>query len=174
MTYDDKLTNGMYAINSYTWKLLQANMGWTSSNYKGARPIIPSAQQPEFMEIGKSFIVYTSMITPAPDLWMVTSETLAYTIYSKSTTEADHIANILYDTFKRQDEAARDVNEWIDTERAGSKLREVSFTNIRATMTDKSNAKDEESGYYNALFMAIIQYHNMNGQVPQTNGFTYP
>lgn len=172
-------TSAIYALNSYTFKLLEANLDWNVSDYANRRPIIPAAQQPEFKDVGHDFIVYTSAINPAVELWPIQSETVAYTIYSKSTTSADRVVDLLVKAFQRQDESAADVNEWLSRERAGggSNKRLVGFTSIQSTLGEKSNPADQEDGLYNAVVMISLNYVTLDDpEVPPLilNGFTYP
>lgn len=174
VTYTDRGTNAVYAMNSYTLKLLKVNLDWNPADYKNGTPIIPAAQQPEFNDIGRTFIVYSSAVNAAMDLWAQKSETLAYTIYSPSTTSADAVVNLLTDVFERQDEAAADVNEWLDLERAGGKTRDISFHSIKANLGEKSNPPDQEGGYYSAVVMLNLLYSTRENVPMLTRGFTYP
>ena len=79
--YRDVDKNASYALRSYVWKLLEANLGWTEADYKSSVPIIPSAQQPEFMEIGRAFLVYGSAIQPASHLYAHRTESVSFNVY---------------------------------------------------------------------------------------------
>lgn len=178
--YQDRHSNAIYALNSYVWKLLEVNLGWNISDYKQGRPILPAAQQPEFTNVGKTFLVYNSAINPS--IYPLRSETMAYTIYSPSTTAADAVVNLLTDAFEREDEAATDVNDWLDIERNGvlasdqedPNLRRVSFQSVRSTMGEKSNPPDQEGGWYSAVVMIDLMYNDHGDTGIQTRGFTYP
>ena len=153
MTYND--FNAVYALNSYVWKLLEANLGWTRDDYQGRTPIIPTAQQPELMQSGKAFLVYGSAIHQPTHLYALRNEAVSYTIYAPSSTDANKIANLLNAAFERQDEAADDVNHWLGVE---NKSRGVSFGTIRAVMVEKAEPADEEGGYVAALVMLDTKY----------------
>lgn len=156
MTY--KAKSAVYALNSYTWQVLKANLGWTE--YGGTPLIIPDAQQPELMQSGKPFIVYGSAFQPAMHLYALNTESIAYSIYGTSSTEVNNVANLLYEVFKRQDDAAADVNDWLATEaatRAGGH-RGITFGTIRTVMVEKAEAADQEAGFVSALVMLEARY----------------
>lgn len=175
MTYSD--SNVVYALNSYLWKLLEANLGWSKSSYNGMSPITPSQQQPELMQTGKPFIVYGSASQPASHLYDFEVETVAYNIYAPSATEANKIANLIKDVFKRQDLAAADVNKWLDFEGDPSRRgthRRISFASIKANVIEKVEPSDEEGGYVNAVAIVEVRYVNNNNEDIQTVFSTYP
>lgn len=171
--YTDRDKNATYALNSYVWKLVEANLGWEKSDYKGAAPIIPSQQQPEFMEIGKPFIVYGSAIQPAGHLYALRTESVSYNVYGTGHTEVNAVINLLAETFDRQDEAAADVNEWLAIEgphRPAGK-RAVSFGSIRTVMSERAEPSDEEGGFVAGFIMLEVKYTSI--PTAQTNGFSY-
>jgi hypothetical protein len=172
--YEDRNYNAVYALNSYLWKLIEANLGWKKSDYGTAQPIIPSAQQPELVATGNPFIVYGSAIQPVSHLYALRTESVSYNVYSESSTEANAVINLFMETFERQDEAARDVNEWLAVEgmqRPGGK-RNVSFTSIKPTLSERAEAADTEGGYVAGFIMMEINYI-LEARTVQTTGFTY-
>lgn len=169
MVYED--TNAVYALNSYVWKLLEANLEW--EKYQGVPPIIPIAQQPELLQSAKAFLIYGSARHPSDHLYALVTESISYTIYAPTSTEVNTVANLLADTFARQDEAAADVNEWLGVEAIGrSKTRGISFGTVRSVMVEKATPADEEGGYVSGLVMLEAKYVEENDTI-QTSGFTY-
>ena len=156
MVYEAK--SAVYALNSFTYQLLKANLGW--EQYQGITPIIPTSQQPELMQSGKPFIVYGSAFQPPSHLYALNTESIAYNVYGTSVTEVNKIAQLLWDVFKQQDDAAAMVNKWLDKEavsRTGGH-RGVYFGTVRATMIDKAEPADEEGGFVSALVMLETRY----------------
>lgn len=169
-----KDNNAVYALNSYTWKLLEANLGW--KKYQGLVPIVPVAQQPELMQSGNAFIVYGSAFHPPGHLYQHKKEALSYMIYSTSSTEVNRIVELLFDTFQRQDEAALDVNDWLVEEgnhRTGGH-RGVYFTTVVSRMAEKAeDAPEEEGGYAAGMVLIEMNYTEEPNDTIQTTGFTY-
>jgi hypothetical protein len=107
------------------------------------------------LQSGEAFIVYGSAIHPATDLYDLNMEAVSYLIYAPTSTEANNIVNLLVETFKRQDVAASDVNDWLAVE---NKNRGVAFGSIRSVMAEKAEPADEEGGMVSALVMLEAKY----------------
>lgn len=170
---DYKEKNAAYALNSYTWKLLRENLGW--KEWKGVPPIIPVQQQPELMQSGRAFIVYGSALHPPGHLYQLNTEAVSYVIYAPSATETNRIVNLLFDTFKRQDDAAADVNDWLASEAdARGSHRGVYFTSINSSIAEKAeDPSDEEGGYFAGMVLLTAQFITDEPNIV-TSGFTYP
>jgi hypothetical protein len=173
--YADK-NEGMavYGINSYVWKLLEKNLGWKKENYTNGTPIIPSAQQPELMAGKAPFLVYGSAVRTPGHLYVHREESLAYNVYATTSTEVNKIISLLSETFDRQDEAAADVNEWLDVEARGRGYRRnLSFTTIKTTLSERAEPADEEAGRVSGFI--LLEYKFIAGDTGiVTDGFTYP
>lgn len=171
--YRDRDTNMMYALNTYVWKVLEANLGYSKTDYRDTVPIIPRQQVPEYLEIAKPFIVYGSAQHPSTDFWGVKRESVAYNVYSTSTTTSDGIINLLTNVLERQDEAAADINQHLDdlVSRSGDTARKITFGSVRVTVTNDSSPSDEEGGFYSSLLMLDVIYTIY--PVIKTTGFSY-
>lgn len=170
MTYKER--SAVYALNSYVWKLLEANLDW--KKYNGLTPIIPIAQQPEMMESAKSFIVYGSAFHSPGYLYEHKKEAISYMIYCPTATEVNRVANLLTDVFERQDDAAADVNDWLVVEQSGrGSHRGVYFTSISCTMAERAEDPPEEEGGYAAGLVLIEAKFTVDKPDIKTTGFTY-
>lgn len=168
--------SALYALNSYVWKLVEANLGW--ARVSGVPPIVPVQQQPELMQTGKAFIVYGSAYHPPSHLYQHKKEAVSYMIYATSATEVNNIIDLLFDTFERQDVAARDVNDWLVEEaKPGNRTgghRGVYFTSVKSTMAEKAeDPSEEEGGYFAGMVLIEMQYTQDTNDTIQTTGFTY-
>lgn len=171
MVYSDK--NAVYALNSYVRKLLSINLGIDPDDYGDRDPIVPAAQQPELMATGKPFLIYGSANYNVTHLYALRREAITYTIFATSSTEANKIVNLLVDAFERQDEAAADVNEWLDTEAVGrGTSRNASFATIRVNLAEHAQPADEEGGFVAGMVMLECRFTVDNPTI-QTNGFSY-
>jgi hypothetical protein len=178
MTYDNENNqNAVYALNSYIWKLLEANLGWDKADYTNRTPIIPVSQQPEFLQTARPFLVYGSALHPAEHLYSLKKEAVSYMIYSKSATEVNRIVDLLNETFARQDDAAEDVNNWLAVEGTpGNRAtaRRVHFGTIRAIMAEKAEDAPESEGGYAAGLVLVEAKYTVDDSNIITSGFTYP
>lgn len=165
-----------YALNDYTWKLLEHNLNWTKvtppNMTASAVPIIPLSQQPEFMQTKKAFLIYSSSVQPSAYLYAHRVETIGYTVFASTVTEVNKTLDVLLGAFERQDEAARDVNEWLAVQRAGGgKNRTVMFTSIRNQFVQKATPAEQEGGYIGGTILLECKY--IEKFEPVTTGFTY-
>lgn len=165
-----------YALNDYTWKLLEYNLGWTKITPAGmtasAVPIVPLSQQPEFMATKKPFIVYSTSVQPSAYLYAQRVETIGYTVFSTTVKETNDTLDVLLGAFERQDEAAEDVNEWLHIQRtSGGKDRKVMFTTIRNQFVQKAVPANQEGGFVGGTILLECKY--ITSVQPVTSGFTY-
>jgi len=162
----------IYALNSYVWKLIETNLGWSKSDYSGAVPIIPSSQQPELMNTKKPFLVYGSAGQPFGNLYVQRRDSVSYNIYGQTAKEVNDVVALIADAFETQDQAADYVNQWLTTERnATGRDRGISFLSVRPIMSGRATAAADEGGLVSAYCMVEIKYVSENNAV--TTGFTY-
>lgn len=176
MTYIDDRNNPVYALNSYVFKLIEANNGVDKADYEGASPVIPVQQQPEFLQKGKPFVVYGASTLPPTHLYVCRTSSVAYNVYATTSTEVNAIANTLAHAFERQDEAASDVNQHLALQAPhmpGGLKSNVEFQTVKLSMVETAAPADEEGGYYSAVVLVEIKYI-VNSDDVQTTGFTYP
>lgn len=171
-TYE--VNSAAYALNSYTWKLLEANLGWKKNN--NMVPIIPVAQQPELMDAGSSFIVYGASKPTPQHLYVLERQTLVYRVFSESSTEVNKVTELLFETFQRQDEAAADVNQHLDDEvfpdGGRTKRRGVYFATIRSYAVQDEEPAESEGGYSSASIVIELTFTRDDTNI-KTSGFTY-
>lgn len=153
MTYVD--ANPVYALNAYVWKLLETNLGWTKKSYNGIVPIVPASQQPELLQTGQTFLVYGSAKTSAGHLYSLKGETVSYTVYGTSVAQINRVINLLTDVFDRQDEAAADINYWLEN---GRKKEDVSFASVKSGASQKADPADEEGGFLAGFVLLDVLY----------------
>lgn len=161
-----------YALNSYTWKLLEVNLKWKKSDYSGAVPIIPLSQQPEFMSTKKPFIVYSMSTQPSSYLYVHRVDTVGYTVFGTTVGQVNDALDLLLTAFERQDEAAADVNEWLAVERAATgRDRKIMFTSIRNQFIQKAVPAESEGGLIGGTILMECKY--ISRKSAQTSDFTY-
>lgn len=153
---NDKDTNIVYALNSYLWRVLKANLGWKESDYDNRVPIIPWQQQPEFLATGKPFVVYNS--SPKKSFSPpVQEEAVMYACYGVKPSDAYSVRNLIIDSLADEYNSSDNVNWWIDNEPRDPK-RKVSMTNGSVSLTHDAEPSDEEGGYTSSLIVLDISY----------------
>jgi hypothetical protein len=129
-------------LNLYAWEVLKANTGMLVSQYDGKIPIVASGQEPDFNAFDRPYLVYGSAEDPSSD-GLTRGGTLVYAIYSKSVGDINEIQNILISAFERQDESARDVNDFTSRTPAYIGIR---FTSTTVAFAEGAASADQEGG----------------------------
>lgn len=162
----------VYALNSYLWKVLEANLGWDKADYGNRPPIIPANQVTELTQFNKPFIVYGSVIQPEVVPYMET-EVVAYTIYGSTATEVNDVMRVMVDAFYGVDESARQVNRWLTVEGTTrtNGPRKVLFKSIRLNNATSSGPEKQEGGRSDAQVMVTVQYHTHTETIVSVDDF---
>jgi hypothetical protein len=166
------MSNAVYALNAYLWKLLESNLGWDKEDYDGATPIIPTADQPEFQKTGRPYIVYGYSQDKSGHLYALEYGTVAYYVFSETYTEANRVTDVIFKVLQRGDDAATDVNDWIDIERDNDKIRGVSFGTVCAVSSVEADPSRSEDGYTYAGVIVKVSF--VDHEEFQTSGFEFP
>jgi hypothetical protein len=78
-------------------------------------PIIPSQQVPEFNNLlpGKTYMIYDYEVKPIPVQWWMTEEGMSISVISQNYEKVNELTNFMQDLFRRYDESAKDVNDYL-------------------------------------------------------------
>ncbi len=118
----DYRTMGAHQINKYLWGKLKDfeykpgvkafSAYGTGTGQKNLTPIIPTQQQPQFLDIvgGAPFLVYNYIVSSYASEWWLCREQCAYVIYDNDEERLRAIHGYMIDLLKRMDWTARDVN----------------------------------------------------------------
>jgi hypothetical protein len=130
-------------IRKWLWEELQSNGILSASNYvvgtMSLNPIIPVQQQREFVDKvgGAPFITYTEIELPTDSgLWYIHNEEILFTVFCEDFTTSRKIRNLMVDLFRRQDESARDLNEFSNS---GLGYLNISVAENRHTKPERSD-----------------------------------
>lgn len=108
-------------IRAYIWaKIKSANLldiqDYYADGFDDALiPIIPSQQIPEFNNLlpGKTYLVYDFEVKTVPVQWWMTEESMSVSVMSQNYEEVNEITNFIHDLFRRYDESAKDLNDYL-------------------------------------------------------------
>jgi hypothetical protein len=141
-------------IRGWLWSQLQSNGILSSGDYQvGALaivPIVPVQQQPELIDKigGKPFITYDQIESPVDSgLWYVHNEQILFTVFCEDFSTSSKIRSLMIDLFRRQDDSARDLNEY-----AASPV----FGYLNTTVLENRNSKPERSNSGRLSFDMVI------------------
>lgn len=117
-------------------------------------PLIPVQQLPELNQFlsGKKHIVYDKTGITYDDTWLICSEQVMFTLYSTDISEINEMRNFIIDLFRRSDESARDINNFIGN---SSKFR---FHTVYIGDISPTAPSDEVLGFLSTDVIVEIKY----------------
>lgn len=156
--------SGTPGVNKWFWSLINTELGWETTDYRGLTPIVPSEQQPEMNDFGKPYVVYSAAIQATNTMYLVQEEQIAYTIYSEDQLSIRQAVNLGYNYMNRYDDAAKDLNRYLSVwgSPADKKFDYKYLRVLTATMPD---ASDEEGGIQSGMLIirACYTVDSING-----------
>lgn len=163
MSYDTHELAATNLIAQYIWDLMKSELGYDQNNYGGIAPISIAGQQQELASFSKPYVLMAWTRQPV-DLWLVDTEVAAFTIYAKDTTDVSRFVNLLADKFKRLDEAATDVNNWVDslasepTQARWNAFKKYDMKSIAFTASSGPQPPLQEGGRFDGSVILSITY----------------
>lgn len=135
----------VYALRSYIWALLKANepTTWKESEYGGLVPIVPLNEEPDLSEFDGPRIIYDFSIGDPGTLYARGRGSMTLAIRDHNYRRLTRTMNIVQAALERNDESARDVNDWIE---AFADF-DISFGTISIGFAESGTPETEEGGY---------------------------
>ena len=161
----DYKLDAMLELRKYIWKRLKDTDIFNEDDYYSENigditvPIIPVQQVAELNQFlsGKKHIVYDKIGMSYEDLWAICCEQILFTIYSTDVSEINEIRNFMTDEFRRVDESARDVNNWVDLS------DKFQFYSIFIADISPTEPSEEMEGFLSADIVLEIKYSRASG-----------
>lgn len=103
-------------------------------------PIIPVQQQKELVDkvSGKPFVTYDIVTSMVPSgMWYIFNDQILFTVFCEDFRTARAIRNLMVDLFRRQDDSARELNEFSDSEFAYLNVTILENRNVNAERGDQ-------------------------------------
>lgn len=152
----DKVISPVYLLRAYAWALLKANTKMRESDYNGLTPIVPVAEEPDIMEFDKPYLVYGYALDSTGGLYARKTGSMSMAVYSANFRELTTILNVLTTAFERQDEAARDVNNFTGKTPGFVGIR---FGTISVGFVEGGTPEDSEGGRQSGLINIRFEYY---------------
>jgi hypothetical protein len=157
--------DAMLELRKYIWKRLKDTDIFNEDDYYSENigditvPIIPVQQVAELNQFlsGKKHIVYDKIGMSYENLWAICCEQILFTIYSTDVSEINEIRNFMTDEFRRVDESARDVNNWVDLS------DKFQFYSIFIADISPTEPSEEMEGFLSADIVLEIKYSRASG-----------
>lgn len=105
----------VYLLRAYAWNLLKINTDMDEADYNGLVPVVPLNEEPEMTEFNKPYLIYGYTLQNPGRLSEKGEGSMSFAIQSTDFGDITTIINILSAAFGRQDESARDVNNFTST-----------------------------------------------------------
>lgn len=104
-------TIAIYNVNNYILETIPTLFKYTTGN----KPIVPIQDVPEAKDFPGPYITYSVRTTIDPNQWWVSTDDVIYMIWDRNLNNIQPIVNELIDIFRRMDESATDLNEYVDS-----------------------------------------------------------
>lgn len=148
--------NAVHGVNRFLWQEIQSTLGWTSTNYGGLVPITVPAQQPEFNAYTSPYIVYNYAIQGPHDI--IKQEQITYAIYSSREEDIRNVINLMDDLFGREDDSARDLNSYTDSQAVDSPLRDFDYKWTKLISASGAQPPIQEGGRMDGLVILRVGF----------------
>lgn len=148
-----------YFIRAYAWAVLKANMAdvWDESKYGGMTPIVPVSEEPELDAYSGPHIVYGYALDSTGALHARNSGSVTFAVYDDNFRRLTKTMNILQAAFERQDETARDINNF--TTGKGPAWIGLRFGTVDIGFVEGGTPEDQEGGRQSALINVRFEYY---------------
>jgi hypothetical protein len=109
-------------IRKYIWdniqsaEILDENDYYVDGMQDSIVPIVPAQQIPEFNNSlpGRTYMLYDFDLKQIPVQWWMSEESFTLTVISQNYEIINQITSLTQDLFRRYDESAVDLNEYLD------------------------------------------------------------
>jgi hypothetical protein len=147
-------------MRKFLWNELKAEGIFDETDYYSDNvnetiiPILPVQQIPEMNQFlnAKKHIVYDKTNMTYESNWLVCTEKMQFTLYAVDVAEIQEMRNFIIDLFRRSDESARDINNFIGT---SSPIR---FHTIYMSDISPIAPSEEIQGFLSADVILEVKY----------------
>lgn len=136
-----------FALRNYIWAVLKANepTTWDESKYGGLVPIVPLNEEPELGEFPGPRIIYEYSLSNRGTEYYRGRGAMTFAVRDSNYRRLTRTMNIIDEALGRQDDSARDVNDYLD--RLDSQVGfNLSFGNIFLSFAESGTPETEEGG----------------------------
>lgn len=157
--------NAAYLLVDYAWGVLKANYPtvWDESKYGGLIPIVPLSEEPELDEYDGPHIVYGYAEDPTGSLHARSGGSITFAVYDQNFRRLGKTMNILKAAFERQDETARDVNNFTSVYNPGGAATPpylgIRFGYISVAFVEGGTPEETEGGRQSAIISITYEYY---------------
>jgi len=150
---------GTHVVIQYLWHHVRTELGWNKDNYGGLVPIVTPAQEPEINSFSGPFAVYSYSIQPTA-MWIMERDISAISVFSQKPSDVSKFVNLAKAKLERQDETARDINEFLSS-LTDPNLAELKNFDIKTVSLRSANGPQppaQEGGRYDGAIVFAVDY----------------
>lgn len=147
-----------HAVAAYIWHRIKEEFAWSEDDYDGLIPMVPVQQQPELNSQSGPFIVFGSAFDPISPMWLINSETVAFTVFSRDESDINKVTQLVVDDLKRFDEAAAKINTFIDSLAPSHPAKDIDFKSVRISGASGPQPSIQEQGRKDGNIIVKAQY----------------
>ena len=163
-----------HAIAGYLWSKAKSQLGWNEANYGGMIPFATAGQQQELMSFTGPFVLFAWSPQPEP-LWLMDREIAAFTVYSGDTTDVSDFVNLGRGLFKKLDESAREINNYIASLPLNHPYKAFDIKTIGMRSATGPQPPMQEGGRFDGNIIVSIAYTNLTDHsVGKPDGIIVP
>lgn len=143
-----------FALRNYIWAVLKTEepSTWDEAKYGGLVPIVPLNEEPELNEFPGPRIIYEYSLSPRGTEYYRGRGAMTFAVRDNNYRRLTRTMNIIDAALGRQDESARDVNDYLDrlavpVVSGGQGVDfSLSFGNIYLSFAESGTPETEEGG----------------------------
>lgn len=163
----------VFGLNRYLWSKLDGTV-LDKANYSGLVPIIPVQEVPAFLQAmdkvdgiaSYPYIVYTWYSNGYDQQWFVPNDRIIYTIYSRDNAKLRDIILLMTKHFKRHDESARAVNNFIRESTLSAAYKEYDYKFITVEASQAGSHTSDENAPVRAMVTVKVAYSHTEDDQP--------
>jgi len=148
-----------YLIRQYIWALLKTNepTDWNEANYGGLTPVVPLGEDADLEQFPGPTIVYQFSDLRTGTMWMRGRGAMSFAVRDTNLRRLTRTMTILKEALNRYDEAARDINEYMDLK--GSPWNSIGFGTVYVTFSDGGAPATTEGGEMVGVISIEFDYY---------------
>lgn len=164
----------VYGLNRYIWAKIEEAGILDKANYGGLTPIIPTMEVAQFTQAMdaqngiKSFpyIVYNWNTNGYAQDWFQSSDQIIYLINATDGKKLRELILLILDHFKRYDESAQAVNDFIQGSALSDKYKAYHYKSINIQSATGGSYASQENEPITAMITVKATYTTTDGDLP--------
>jgi len=150
----------VFVLIDYAYEVLaNADPSWNKSNFDGLIPIVPLNEEPELTEFDGPRAIYEYTMSQRGTAYYRGQGSVIFAVRDHNFHRMARALNILDNALGREDESARDVNDFVEFLKENRSIDfDVSFGHIRLNFVESGTGEIEEAGPLTGVISVSFDY----------------